>query len=149
MTQPFLHRRQVEFAETDMAGLVHFSNFFRYVEAAEAALFDAIDWPLIGLEGEYFVGWPRVRAQARFHRPLYFRDWMEIELTLARLRLHTLDWRALIFREQTDGSKEKAATLEMSTSLVRRPATGGPMQATQLPPELVQRLTPYAETVEV
>jgi len=149
MPPPYLHRRQVEFAETDMAGLVHFSNFFRYVEAAEAALFDAIDWPLIGLEEDQFMGWPRVRAQARFHRPLYFRDWMEIQLTLTRLRLHTLDWKAIIYREIPGEDPVKAATMEMSTSLVRRPATGGPMQATQLPAALVERLTPYAETVEV
>ena len=27
--------RKVEFSETDMAGLVHFSNYFRYMEIAE------------------------------------------------------------------------------------------------------------------
>ena len=30
-------RRRVEFSETDMAGIVHYSNFFRYMEAAEHA----------------------------------------------------------------------------------------------------------------
>jgi acyl-CoA thioester hydrolase len=31
--------RRVEFSETDMAGIVHFSNFFRYMETAEHAFF--------------------------------------------------------------------------------------------------------------
>ena len=33
----FTHQRQVEFAETDMAGIVHFANFFRWMESAEHA----------------------------------------------------------------------------------------------------------------
>ena len=32
------YRRRVEFAETDAAGIVHFSVFFRYMEEAEHAL---------------------------------------------------------------------------------------------------------------
>ena len=31
--------RRVEFSETDMAGIVHYSNFFRYMEAAEHGFF--------------------------------------------------------------------------------------------------------------
>ncbi len=31
----FRTSRRIEFADTDMAGLVHFANFFRFMEAAE------------------------------------------------------------------------------------------------------------------
>ena len=31
----FRQTRRVQFAETDLAGIVHFSNFFRYMEEAE------------------------------------------------------------------------------------------------------------------
>jgi acyl-CoA thioester hydrolase len=34
MAFEFKLTRRVEFAETDMAGIVHFSNFFRYMESA-------------------------------------------------------------------------------------------------------------------
>ncbi|MDB6148705.1 MAG: thioesterase superfamily protein, partial [Chthoniobacter sp.] len=37
MPYEFKLLRRVEFAETDMAGIVHFSNFFRMMEAAEHA----------------------------------------------------------------------------------------------------------------
>ena len=38
-TEPrFVTTRRVEFVDTDMAGIVHFSNFFRYMETAEALL---------------------------------------------------------------------------------------------------------------
>ena len=34
----FQTKRRIEFCDTDMAGIVHFSNFFRYMEAAECEL---------------------------------------------------------------------------------------------------------------
>ena len=37
----FRYRRRVQFAETDMAGIVHFSWYFRYMEEAEHALWRA------------------------------------------------------------------------------------------------------------
>ena len=35
MSDPFRTTRRVEFGDTDMAGMVHFANFFRFMEAAE------------------------------------------------------------------------------------------------------------------
>ena len=35
MADPFRTTRRVEFVDTDMAGIVHFSNFFRWMESAE------------------------------------------------------------------------------------------------------------------
>ncbi len=35
MANVFHSRRRVEFVDTDMAGIVHFSNFFRWMESAE------------------------------------------------------------------------------------------------------------------
>ncbi|NBV85427.1 MAG: acyl-CoA thioesterase, partial [Verrucomicrobia bacterium] len=34
MSFEFVQQRRVEFAETDMAGIVHFANFFRWMESA-------------------------------------------------------------------------------------------------------------------
>ena len=62
MAEPFRVTRLVEFGDTDMAGIAHFSVFFRYMEAAEHAylrslgLSVAMEW-----EGER-VGFPRVSA---------------------------------------------------------------------------------------
>ncbi|MHC4993297.1 MAG: acyl-CoA thioesterase, partial [Planctomycetota bacterium] len=39
MPHDFKLLRTVEFFETDMAGIVHFSNYFRYMEATEHAFF--------------------------------------------------------------------------------------------------------------
>ena len=34
MPSPFTTTRRVEFGDTDMAGIMHFANFFRFMEAA-------------------------------------------------------------------------------------------------------------------
>ena len=42
MAYEFKAIRRVEFAETDMAGIVHYSNFFRYMETAEHGFFRSL-----------------------------------------------------------------------------------------------------------
>ena len=54
-----------------MAGLVHFSVFFRYMEEAEHALWRAAGLT-IATVGEEF-GFPRVAASFDFHAPLISR----------------------------------------------------------------------------
>ena len=39
MKKPFMMQRRVELADTDMAGIVHFSAYFRYAETAEHEFF--------------------------------------------------------------------------------------------------------------
>ena len=43
--------RRVEFCDTDMAGIVHYSNFFRYMEVAEHEFFRSL-----GFSVDYMVG---------------------------------------------------------------------------------------------
>src|SRR5947209_18751645 len=81
----FRTTRRVEFADTDMAGIVHFANFFRYMESAEheflrsRGLSVAMDW-----EGDH-IGFPRVSASCDFQSPVRFEDVLDIEIELTRL----------------------------------------------------------------
>ena len=42
MSYEFQITRRVEFSETDMAGIMHFSNYFRFMETAEHAFFRSL-----------------------------------------------------------------------------------------------------------
>ena len=53
----FTITRRVEFSETDMAGIVHFSNFCRYMEHAEHAFFRSLDRSIV--DPALGIGWPR------------------------------------------------------------------------------------------
>ena len=71
--------REVEFHHTDMAGIMHFSNFYRFMEAAEHAFFRSLGLSIHSGEPNP-VSWPRVHAACDFSSPLRFEDSFEIRL---------------------------------------------------------------------
>ena len=60
----FPPRRLVEFADTDLAGIVHFANFLRYVESAEHAFFRSLGFSIHSSDGSRHEGWPRIEVAA-------------------------------------------------------------------------------------
>jgi YbgC/YbaW family acyl-CoA thioester hydrolase len=94
--------RRVAFHETDMAGIVHFSNLFRYVEEAEAGLFRSLELgPLdrIWGAGPDGLGWVRRRAELEFLAPARLDEELEIHLWVAVINSRGLHLGARISRE--------------------------------------------------
>jgi acyl-CoA thioester hydrolase len=78
MTEPFHTTRRIEFADTDMAGIVHFANFFRFMEAAEVEFLRARGLSVsLTWEGQR-IGFPRVAASCDFLRPATFQDVLDV-----------------------------------------------------------------------
>jgi acyl-CoA thioester hydrolase len=93
--------RRVEFSDTDMAGIVHYSNFFRYMEAAEHAFFRSLGFSIASrhlAERDATVGWPRVRAQCDYSQPLHFEDEVEVHMLVSDKKSKSLSYR-FIFRK--------------------------------------------------
>lgn len=91
----FFLRRRIEFSETDLAGIVHFSNFYRYMEAAEHAFYRSLGFSVHDFRprpGAAAIGWPRVHASADFRLPLYFEEEVEIELLVEEVRSKTIHY---------------------------------------------------------
>ena len=94
----FKLRRRIEFAETDMAGIVHFSNFFRMREVTEHAFLRSLGFTVHG-EGEGgTTGWPRVSVSCDYFRPLRFEDEVEIHLLVSEVRNRSLRYQ-FVFRK--------------------------------------------------
>jgi len=72
MAHTFRDRRRIEFYETDMAGIVHFSNFFRFMEATEHAFFRSLGLALHRDDGAHMSGWARVDARCTYRLPLRY-----------------------------------------------------------------------------
>lgn len=88
----FIHNRQVQFAETDMGGIVHFSSFFRYMEEAEHQFLQSLGLSVVMyLEGKK-IGMPRVSAKCDFHHPARFQDTLQIFVKLQRLGTSSLSY---------------------------------------------------------
>jgi YbgC/YbaW family acyl-CoA thioester hydrolase len=85
MTEPFRTTRRVEFVDTDMAGIVHFSNFFRWMESAEVeflrSLGLSVKLPWAGDE----LGFPRVSASCDYVSPARFEDVLEVAVTVEKV----------------------------------------------------------------
>src|SRR5208282_6783738 len=84
--------RRVEFSDTDMAGIMHFSNFFRFMETAEHAFFRSLGFSVISRKTEPPIGWPRVHAHCDFKAPLRFEDEVEIHLLVREKKSKALSY---------------------------------------------------------
>jgi acyl-CoA thioester hydrolase len=85
MPSEFSLTRLVEFAETDMAGIMHFANFFRWMESCETAFYRSLGLPLISFVPGQIVGWPRVNVSCTYRAPLRFNDAVEVKLFVKKL----------------------------------------------------------------
>ena len=104
MPHEFKLTRRVEFAETDMAGIVHFANFFRMMEVTEHAFFRSLGFSMHGHDPVSATGWPRVSATCDFRAPLRCEDEVEIHLLVAEVRTRSIRY-VFIFRKAADGSE--------------------------------------------
>jgi len=91
MSAQFVTTPRVEFAETDAAGIVHFANFYRYMEEAEHQFFRSLGLSIMEEQPDgSHVTWPRVFAQCTFEASARFEDELEIRLDIVEKGVKTL-----------------------------------------------------------
>lgn len=146
MAYRFLHRRRVEFADTDVAGIMHFSNFFRFMEVAEHAFYRSLGFSVHPFRhgestGGPNVGWPRVHASADYRLPLHFEEEVEIELLVEELRNKTIHYY-FQFWKHPDSPEERAlaATGRFTVVCVSFDAEMRRMKAVAIPGEWREQL---------
>ena len=101
MAAQFVTRRRVEFGDTDMAGIIHFSSYYRYMEEAEHSFFRSLGLSVMQKrEDGVVVGWPRVSASCSFEAPARFEDELEIQVSVERKGVKSLTMRYEFFNAQ-------------------------------------------------
>jgi YbgC/YbaW family acyl-CoA thioester hydrolase len=124
----FTYERQVQFSETDMAGIVHFANYYRFMEEAEHAFFRSLGLKIMDANPDgSFVGWPRVRAACSFEAPAHYGDQLQIDINVQRRGVKSL---TLTYRIRRGDAV--LANGEMKTVLCRKVA-GQAMQSIEIP----------------
>ena len=143
MVSEFRLTRRVQFHETDAAGIVHFSCFFRYMEEAEHGLWRAAGLSIAPPDAR--VGFPRVASSFEFLRPLRFEDEFEVLLQVTKKSGRSLSYRATVTK---DGDTAARGTL--TVACVSREA-GGPMRSTPIPADIASRfaVAPATEATPV
>jgi acyl-CoA thioester hydrolase len=140
MTTPtFRTTRRIEFADTDMAGIVHFANFFRFMEAAEVeflrsrGLSVALPW-----EGQK-LGFPRVSASCDYVSPARFEDVLDVTVTL-----HKIGRKSVTYAFEFFNGEQLIARGQVS-SVCCLVSEGRQLESMEIPTSLRVRLLPSSE----
>jgi acyl-CoA thioester hydrolase len=92
MAYEFKAIRRVEFADTDTAGIMHFSNYFKFMETAEHGFFRSLGLSIFRDKAHPEVGWPRVHAECDYDAPVTFDDQVEIHLLVKAKKSKALSY---------------------------------------------------------
>ncbi len=138
MTHEFRATRRVEFSETDLAGIVHFSNFFRYMETVEHAFWRSLGHSVILRDFDPPLGFPRVHAACDYKRPLHFEDVVEMHLLVAAKSARSLSFQ-IRFRRLEPGPPVDVASGRLTVVCVAK-GPDGRFAAVPIPPSVADRI---------
>jgi len=130
--------RRVEFSETDMEGIMHFSNFFRFMETAESAFFRSLGHSVVLSRNGLAVGLPRVHAECDYHAPLRFEDEVLVWLLVEKKGARSLAYQFRFFR--LDGSATHLVARGRLTAVCAARQADGALKAVALPGILADKI---------
>ena len=111
MHSEFHTTRRVEFSDTDMAGIVHFSRFFVFMEAAEHAFLRSLGTSVSTEWDGNKIGWPRLEATCTYLSPAVFEDVLDIHLRVIRKGTKSLTYRFDFFRGEMAIARGELSTV--------------------------------------
>jgi acyl-CoA thioester hydrolase len=138
MAYEFKAQRRVEFSDTDMAGIMHYSNFFRFMETAEHGFYRSLGFSVVDERMHPRVGWPRVHASCDYRKPLRFEDLVEIHLLVTEKKSKALSFQ-FRFRKLANGQAEEVARGALTIVCVSH-APDGSMKAVPIPSEIADKI---------
>jgi 4-hydroxybenzoyl-CoA thioesterase/acyl-CoA thioester hydrolase len=128
----------VEFSDTDMAGIVHFAAFFRYMESAEHALLRSLGLSVHSEIDGQVVSFPRVSAHCDFRSPARCEDELTIEVAVSRIGGKSVTYTFRVLHDAT-----LVAEGNMTSVCCRLVGDGRPVSIA-LPGAIAEKLATYA-----
>lgn len=129
----FAITRRVEFGDTDMAGIMHFSNFFRFMEVAETSFLHALGLS-VSRRGEGW-GFPRVSAACEYKRPARFEDVLTVGVAVERVGARSVTYRF----DFTNQRGEDVAVGRVTAVFCRATEAGG-LESVDIPADIRAKL---------
>lgn len=93
MAGPYRTQRRIEFVDTDMAGIVHFANFFKFMEAAEQEFLRSLGLGVSMIWQGQPIGFPRVSASCDYQKPARFEDVLDITVSVLEIGRKSVTYR--------------------------------------------------------
>ena len=97
----FRLQRRIEFSDTDLAGTVHFSRFFVFMETAEDEFLRSLGVRFDTVLDGRRMGWPKVAASCEYHKPVHYGDDLDVILRVARRSSRTVTYEIEFRRGDT------------------------------------------------
>lgn len=94
MNHRFHTTKRAEFSDTDMAGIVHFSNYFRYMEIAEHDFFRSLGLSVVMTHEDRKISWPRVKCSFEYKKPIKFEQIIDIYIDIEHIGKKSLQYVA-------------------------------------------------------
>lgn len=136
----FTLMRRIQFAETDLACVLHFSNYFRLMEEVEHAFFRSLGFSVVTDVGGVTVSWPRVCATCEYRAPLRFEDEVELRLSIVRIGTKSLSFEVEFFSEGQNKATGRITAICCATG------PNGSFTSIPIPDVLRTKLEPYHQT---
>ena len=131
----FHTQRKVEFVDTDMAGIVHFSRYLIFIETAEHQFLEAIGSCVRLERGDESLGWPRVSVACEYKSPARFGDELDI-----RLRVVRKGTRSMTYGFRISVGDREVATAEVTAICCLHGKNGAGLRSIPIPPEIADRI---------
>ena len=136
MAHEYRTRRRIEFADTDLAGIAHFSRFYVFMEQAEHEFLRSLGLTVHGgtdAAGNV-IGWPRRAASCTFSKPARFEDEIDLHLIVRRVGRTSITYDCLFSK-----GEEQIARGELTAACCRC-NPGERMQAIAIPPDIAAKI---------
>jgi 4-hydroxybenzoyl-CoA thioesterase/acyl-CoA thioester hydrolase len=139
-SQVFHSQRRVEFRDTDAAGIMHFSNFFTYMEQVEHEFLRSLGLSVMAPQPDGTkLSWPRVAAECQYRAPLRFEQVFDV-----RLQIRKLGRSSVVFCFEFRLQDQLCAQGTLTTVHCR--IGGDEHRPEEIPASLRERMRPYLES---
>jgi 4-hydroxybenzoyl-CoA thioesterase/acyl-CoA thioester hydrolase len=142
MGSEFTMKRMVQFAETDLAGVMHFSNYYRIMEELEHAFWRSLDQSVVMRVGggAGSISWPRVATSCEYSEPARFEDVLDLSLTVAKVGDRSVTYEVAFHR---DGRRIAFGKMTAVCTIMHH----GRFERAAIPDDIRDRLEAYSSAV--
>ena len=134
--KPYVHK--VQYYETDQMGIVHHSNYIRWMEEARIDFLEQIGWAYDRLEAEGLIS-PVIGVECKYKTPAAFSDCVEIDASVE-------EYTGVKLRIKYEMKKEDVIVAEGHTEHCFVSPDGKILRMKKMFPELHELLNEMAES---
>src|SRR6185437_2070154 len=129
----FETRVRAQWCDVDVAGIVYFAAYWRFVERAEMEFFEELGFPYDRVFADYSFWLPRVACQAEYHAPALMNDVLRLRTHVERVGASSVRWKTVVFN---DGTDEAGAEFTITVACIDAESK----KSRHLPPEIRRAL---------